>query len=415
MSADLSTPSSDVPGAMPEAAIGRPPAVLQVLPALVTGGVERGTVEITQALVKAGWRAVVASSGGPMVHEIERAGGTHITLPLKTKSPFGIRRNIRHLAALIDRETIDLVHARSRAPAWSAFFAAKRTGRPFMTTFHNVYGGRGRLKRWYNSVMARGMRVIAISEFVGRAATKTYGVEQDRLRVIPRGVDLSRFDPETVHASRLVQLAKEWQIKDGVPVVMLPGRVTRWKGHTDLLHAMQRLPHRDFQVVFVGDHEQKPAFRDELITLVKMLGLQGHVQMVGDCRDMAAALMLADVVVSASSEPEGFGRIAVEAQAMGRPVVATDHGGSRETVLPGVTGWLVPPGDRGALSKAIGEALALTPTARAEMAASARALMVRNFDTRLMCAATLAVYTEILFPDHRAEPVAEPTLEHALG
>ena len=415
MSADLSTPSSDVPGTMPEAATGRPPAVLQVLPALVTGGVERGTVEITQALVKAGWRAVVASSGGPMVHEIERAGGTHITLPLKTKSPFGIRRNIRHLAALIERETIDLVHARSRAPAWSAFFAAKRTGRPFMTTFHNVYGGRGRLKRWYNSVMARGMRVIAISEFVGRAATKTYGVEQDRLRVIPRGVDLSRFDPETVHASRLVQLAKEWQIKDGVPVVMLPGRVTRWKGHTDLLHAMQRLPHRDFQVVFVGDHEQKPAFRDELITLVKMLGLQGHVQMVGDCRDMAAALMLADVVVSASSEPEGFGRIAVEAQAMGRPVVATDHGGSRETVLPGVTGWLVPPGDRGALSKAIGEALALTPTARAEMAASARALMVRNFDTRLMCAATLAVYTEILFPDHRAEPVAEPTLEHALG
>lgn len=415
MSADPSTPSPDVPGIPPEAPAGRPPAVLQVLPALVTGGVERGTVEIAQALVKAGWRAVVTSSGGAMVREIERAGGTHVTLPLKTKNPFGIRRNIRHLAELIERENIDLVHARSRAPAWSAYFAAKRTGRPFMTTFHNVYGGRGRLKRWYNSVMARGLRVIAISEFVGRAATKTYGVEQDRLRVIPRGVDLSRFDPEMVHPSRLVQLAKEWQLKDGLPVVMLPGRVTRWKGHADLLHAAQRLPHRDFQVVFVGDHEQKPGFRDELIKLVKSLGLQGHVQLVGDCRDMAAAFMLADVVVSASSEPEGFGRIAVEAQAMGRPVVATDHGGSRETVLPGVTGWLVPPGDRGALSKAIGEALALTPEARAQMAARARALMIHNFDTRLMCAATLAVYTEILFPDHQPEPVTAPALEGALG
>ena len=415
MSADLSTPTSDVPAAAPEAPAGRPPAVLQVLPALVTGGVERGTVEITQALVKAGWRAVVASAGGGMVHEIERAGGTHVTLPLKTKNPLGIRRNIRHLAALIERENIDLVHARSRAPAWSAYFAAKRTGRPFMTTFHNVYGGKGRLKRWYNSIMARGVRVIAISEFVGRAATKTYGVEQDRLRVIPRGVDLTRFDPEAVHPSRLVQLAKDWQLKDGLPVVMLPGRVTRWKGHIELLQAMQRLPHRDFQVVFVGDHEQKPAFRDELVRTVKQLGLQGHVQLVGDCRDMGAAFMLADVVVSASTEPEGFGRIAVEAQAMGRPLVATDHGGSRETVLPGVTGWLVPPGDRGALAQAVGEALALTPEARAEMAASARALMIRHFDTKLMCQATLAVYTEILFPEPTGEPVDTAALQGALG
>jgi len=413
VSADHSIPSFDLPGVAPEAPVGRPPAVLQVLPALVTGGVERGTVEITQALVRAGWRAVVASAGGGMVHEIERAGGTHITLPLKTKNPLGIRRNIRRLADLIRRENIDLVHARSRAPAWSAYYAAQETGRPFMTTFHNVYGGQGRLKHWYNSIMARGLRVIAISDFVGRAATRTYGVEEDRLRVIPRGVDLVRFDPEAVHPSRLVQLAKEWQIKDGLPIVMLPGRLTRWKGHVELLHAVQRLPHRDFQVVFVGDHEQKPAFRDELVRLVQHLGLQGHVQLVGNCRDMAAAFMLADVVVSASTEPEGFGRVAVEAQAMGRPIVATDHGGSQETVMPGVTGWLVPPGDRGALSKAIGQALALTPEARAELAASARAYMIQQFDTRFMCQATLDVYTEILFPD--AQIMTTAPLESALG
>ena len=413
MSADLITQTHDVPGGAPEAATGRPPAVLQVLPALVTGGVERGTVEITQALVEAGWRAVVASSGGRMVHEIERAGGTHVTLPLKTKNPFGIRRNIRRLAALIERENIDLVHARSRAPAWSAYYAALQTGRPFVTTFHNVYGGQGRLKHWYNSIMARGLRVIAISAFVGKAAARTYGVEEDRLRVIPRGVDLKHFDPDAVNPSRLVQLAKEWQLKDGLPVVMLPGRVTRWKGHADLLYAMQRLPHRDFQVVFVGDHEQKPAFREELVRLVREIGLEGHVQLVGDCRDMAAAFMLADVVVSASTEPEGFGRVAVEAQAMGRPVVATDHGGSQETVLPGETGWLVPPGDRDALAQAIGEALALAPADRAELKERARAFMIERFDKRLMCQATLDVYTEVLFPD--ALITTTPALESAFG
>lgn len=395
--AEISTAAHNSPGTDPASMPSRVPAVLQVVPALMTGGVERGTVEIAAALARAGWRSLVASAGGPMVREIERAGAEHITLPLDSKNPLVIRRNIARLARLIETRNIDLVHARSRAPAWSAFYAARRTGRRFVTTFHNIYGGETRLKRAYNAIMARGERVIAISDFVGAHARSVYHVTPSQLRVIPRGVDLGRFDPESVSQSRVIRLAGEWRLQDGVPVIMLPGRLTRWKGHLDLVEAASRMPHRDFQVLFVGSDEAKPRFRSELVRRIQQHRLEGVFHIVGECRDMPAALMLADVVVSASAEPEGFGRVIVEAQAMGRPVVATDHGGARETVLPGETGWLVPPGNRAALADALTEALALDAGQRAYMAAQARYWIAEHYDSRLMCEATLAVYDELLF------------------
>jgi glycosyltransferase involved in cell wall biosynthesis len=376
---------------------GRAPAILQVLPALVTGGVERGTVEIATALVRAGWRSVVASAGGPMVRELERVGAEHVVLPLATKNPLGIRRNIARLAKLIETHNIDLVHARSRAPAWSAYYAARRTGRHFVTTFHNVYGSETRLKRAYNGIMARGERVIAISDFVGAHAEAVYDVPRAQLRIIPRGVDLARFDPESIAQPRIVKLATEWRLPDGVPVVMLPGRITRWKGHVPLIEAVARLPHRDLRVLFVGADEAKPRYRKELIRRIGQLGLEGVFHLVGECRDMPAALMLADVVVSASTAPEGFGRTIVEALAMGRPVIATDHGGARETMLQGETGWLVPPGDPAPLADALRDALALTARQRASLAARSRAWIAERYDAQLMCDATLAVYEELLF------------------
>jgi glycosyltransferase involved in cell wall biosynthesis len=374
-----------------------PPSVLQVVPRLASGGVERGTVEISAALVAAGWRSYVVSAGGRMVHEVTRHGGHHITLPLAAKNPISIRRNVARLAAVIEELGIDLVHARSRAPAWSAYEAARRKGRHFVTTFHNAYAAGSRLKRWYNSVMGRGERVIAISRFVAEHAIATYALPPERVRIIERGVDLARFDPQRVSQERVIRLAREWRIPDDRAVVMLPGRLTRWKGQLDLIAALARLGRRDLCCLLVGSDEGRGSFRREVEREIARRGLADVVCIVPDCTDMPAALMLADVVVSASNRPEGFGRVIVEAQAMGRPVIATDHGGARETVLPGETGWLVPPADPQALAAAIAEALALSLADRMALAERAIAHVRAKFSTALMCARTLAVYEEVLF------------------
>jgi glycosyltransferase involved in cell wall biosynthesis len=388
----------------------RPPAVLQVIPSLVSGGVERGTVEIAAALVAAGWIAYVASSGGPMERELARAGARHIRLPLTTKNPLAIRRNASALADIIRRLGIDIVHARSRAPAWSAWAAAKRTRRRFVTTFHNAYDEELPFKRWYNSVMSRGERVIAISDFVAAHAAKTYGLGDDRLRTIPRGVDLNLFDPKRVNGDRVADLATKWRVPDGYAVVMLPGRLTRWKGGLDFIEAIARLGRDDVCCLLVGA-EQRPGFRHELEKAIERRRLGAQFRIVEDCRDMIAAYGLADVVVSASTDPEGFGRTIVEAQAMGRPVIATDHGGARETIIPGNTGWLVPPSDPAALAAAISDALSLDAVARDAFARRARAHIAAGFTRELMCARTIEIYEELLFPEARlisapAEPIA---------
>jgi len=368
-------------------------AVLQVVPRLVTGGVERGTVDVAAALVAYGWKAVVASAGGPLVRELERAGAQHVTLPLASKNPFVMRANVDRLATLIRHLDIDIVHARSRAPAWSARFAAARTQTHFVTTFHNAYGRGSFLKHRYNAVMATGERVIAISQFVAEHAATVYGVPAERLRVIPRGVDLIRFDPDKMRPERMITLTKAWRLLDGAPVVLLPGRLTRWKGQQVLIEAMARLKRRDIQAVILGSGSAR--YRRELEAAVARAGSSASFRFIDDCADIAAAYMLADVVVSASTSPEGFGRVIVEAQAMGRPVVATAHGGALETVIPGETGWLVPPGDADALAAALAEALDQNPETRLAMARRQIAHARAEFSSALMAARTLTVYEEV--------------------
>ncbi len=371
--------------------------VLQVLPALEAGGgVERGTVEIATAIVEAGGRAIVASSGGPLAHELTRARAEHVTLPLATKNPLVMRANIGRLEELIRSQRVDIVHARSRAPAWSAHFAAKRTGRVFVTTFHGTYSTGSGFKRRYNSVMTRGQRVIAISRFIAGHVRQHYGVPRARLRVIHRGVDLSRFDPALVTAERVVALADRWRLPDGVPVVMLPGRLTRWKGQSVFIEAMAALGRRDIRCIMVGSDQGRTGYRGELAAQIEKRGLGGIVRMVDHCDDMPAAYMLADVVVSASTDPEAFGRVLPEAQALGRPVVASDHGGARETVIVEETGWLTPPGDSAALAAAIDRVLGLGESARRHLAEKAIANVRRNFSKDAMCAATLEIYNEVL-------------------
>ncbi|WP_240756951.1 glycosyltransferase family 4 protein [Roseicella aquatilis] len=368
-----------------------PLIVLQVLPALVHGGVERGTLEIAEAVVRAGGRALVASAGGPMVPRLEALGARHVTLPLATKNPLGILRNASALAALARAEGVRIIHARSRAPAWSALLAARRSGAHFVTTYHGTYNEGLPGKRFYNSVMARGERVIAISSFIAAHIRERHGTPAERIRVIPRGVDPEQFSPAAVAPERLAALRAAWRLPAGRPVVMLPGRLTRWKGQGVLVEAMAGLP--EAVAVLVGGGGE--AFRRELEGRIAALGLEERVRLVGHAEDMPAALLLADIVVHASTDPEAFGRTVIEAQAMARPVVASDLGAPRETVQQGVTGWRVRPGDPKALADTLRTALDLPDAARAEIGARARAHVLRTYTTRAMQEATLDVYREL--------------------
>ena len=334
--------------------------VLQVLPFLGSdGGVERGAVEIAQAIVETGGKAIVAAATGPKVHELNRVKAKHIDLPLNSKNPIVIYKNIARLVQIIKNERVDIVHARSRAPAWSAFFAAKKTGCHFVTTFHGTYKYSSLLKRKYNSIMTRGDKVIAISQFIASHIRKNYGIPHHKVTIIHRGVDTKKFDPNSVSAERIINLANEWRLTGGNPVVMLPGRLTRWKGQLNFIMAISKLSRPDLRCLLVGGSQGREKYKREIEDLIRKYELEEKIRIVDHCNDMPAAYMLADVVVSASLEPEAFGRVIVEAQALGRPVVATDHGGARETIVPGHTGWLVKPGNIVALSNAIEEALSL--------------------------------------------------------
>ena len=374
--------------------------MLQVLPALEAGGVERGTLEIAAAQVAAGMRALVASAGGALVPALEALGARHVALPLATKSPLGLWRNAAALAEIVRRERIAILHARSRAPAWSALLAARRTGARLVTTYHGTYNEGLPGKRLYNSVMARGERVIAISRFIAEHIVARHGTDPARIRIIPRGVDPAVFDPEAVAPARLAALRRAWGLPergDGPPVVMLPGRLTRWKGGMVLVEAMARLPRGEALALLVGGAEpRREGYRAALEALIAARGLTGHVRLVGHCADMPAALLLADVVVHASTDPEAFGRTVIEAQAMRRPVIASDLGAPRETVEEAMTGWRVPPGDPDALAQAIHWVLTMPERERAAVGARARAQVLARYTTRAMQDATIAVYRELL-------------------
>ena len=372
------------------------PVVLQVLPALGGGGVERGTVEITAAIASAGGRALVASAGGRLAASVERAGGRNIRLPLDTRNPWNVWRNAARLAELIRVEQVDIVHARSRAPAWSAWLAARRTGAHFVTTYHGAYGEDLPFKRRYNAVMASGERVIAASHFIAGLIRTRHGIDPARIRVIHRGVDPAIFDPDAVTTERLVRLARTWRLPDGLPTVMLPGRLTRWKGQPVLIEALARMQNRDVAAVLVGSDQGRHSYAAELVAIAERCGVADRVRLVGHCDDMPAALMLSDVVVNASTDPEAFGRVVIEAQAMARPTIATDHGGAVETIEHGVTGWRVPPGDADALAAALDFVLSLPEEERVALGQRARASVCAHYTVRAMQAATIEVYREVL-------------------
>ena len=383
---------------------GRPITILQVLPRLIVGGAERGTVDVAAAIQRAGGTAIVASEGGPMVHELERARARHVRLPLARKNPITIWRNAGRLARLIRQNNVDIIHARSRAPAWSAMWAARRTGIRFVTTYHDTYSGTTGWKRRYNAVMARGDRVIAISEFVADHLRDLYGLAETVLRVIPRGIDLARFDRSRVPAERKIKLTHDWNLPEDRPIILMPARLSRKKGHLVLVEALSKLKRTDLCCLMVGDDGRQTAYRTALLDFIHDCGLDSVVKLLPPANDMAAAYSLAAVVVAPSIKAEGFGRVPVEGQAMGCPVIASNIGGFRETIVDGLTGLLVPPGDSGRLADAIASALALGAEDREALAAEALANIQAKFTRERMCAATLDVYRDVVGGKRNSAP-----------
>lgn len=372
------------------------PVIMQVIPELGAGGAEQGCIDICAELAKAGAIPYVVSHGGMRVHEIIRAGGTHIDLPVHSKNPLVMLNNARVLKKLIRQYDVDIVHARSRAPAWSCHRACKATGARFITTCHAPYNIQNDAKRLYNSSIASGERVIAISHFIAGYLRENYDIDPRNIRVIHRGVALDRFHPTAVTPERLIKLSRAWRIPDGAGIIMMPARLTRWKGHHVLIEAVAKLKRPDIFCVIIGADQGRTGYRQELEEKIREMKLESQVRIVDHCDDMPAAYMLATIVVSASTDPEGFGRVPVEAQAMGRPLIASDHGGARETVVRGETGWLTKPGDAADLARAMGEALSLNATQRAVLATRAMAHIAQTFTKERMADETLNVYAELL-------------------
>jgi glycosyltransferase involved in cell wall biosynthesis len=373
--------------------------VLQVIPDLDAGGAERTTLDVAAAVVRAGGRALVASRGGRLEGELEALGGALLRLPVHTKNPLVQAANALRLAGVIQAESVDIIHARSRAPAWSALAAARLTGCAFVTTYHGTYNASSALKRFYNSIMARGDVVIANSRFIADRIRAEHGRLAKEIVVIPRGSDAAAFDPAAVAPERVVELKAAWGVSGSRPIVLMPGRLTRWKGQKSMIEAFARLHAAGGPaalLVMPGDEQGRAGYRAELAALIESCRMEESVRLPGHCSDMPAAYAAADVVVSASIEPEAFGRVAVEGALMARPIIAADHGGARETVENGVGGRLAPPGDAAAMAEVLREILSLSPAARLEMgtrgAQRARAL----YSVEAMQAANVRLYERII-------------------
>lgn len=376
-------------------------AILQIVPSLDAGGAERTTIDIARALTAAGYRALVVSEGGRLESELGTAGGELIRLAVASKNPLRLVANAGRLAGLIRARNVRIVHARSRAPAWSALIAARRTGIPFVTTYHGIYTAKEPFKHFYNSIMVKSDVTIANSEWTAAHIRATYGARVKRLVVIPRGLDLSTFDPANIARERIAKLCEQWGVRANDRVVLLPGRLTRWKGQLVFLKALAllkgsaRLP-ADVRAVIAGDAQGRSNYVDELTATIQAMGLRDVVILSEHIADMPAAYLASDIVVSASTDPEAFGRVAPEAAAMGRPVIATDHGGARETVLAGQSGLLTPPGDAAALTQALADLLARRAGELAAMGAKGRAHVSEGYTVERMCADTLALYEELI-------------------
>lgn len=383
------------------------PTILQIIPRLDAGGAELAVIDVAEAVVRAGGRAIALAEPGRLAPRVTAVGGEMVAFPAATKNPARMLANASAIARMVQREGVDLIHARSRAPAWSALMAARRARVPFVTTYHGAYNEANAIKRLYNGVMARGDTVIANSHFTARLIAERYRTPREKIVVIHRGVDPRVFDPMSVAPARVAALRERWGLAPEDRVILQAARLTSWKGQSVLIDAAARLGQSGqgghAVVILAGDAQGREDYVDELRQRIARLHLSQQVRIVGHVEDVAAAYLAARVTVIASTSAEAFGRTAIEAAAMGCPVIATDIGAPPETVLAapaadpqGTTGWLVAPGDAGALAGRLAEALALSEPERAAMGARARAHVLASFTVESLQRQTLMVYDGLL-------------------
>lgn len=370
--------------------------ILQVVPALISGGVERGTLEIAKKIVESGNISIVISAGGPLVEALEQDGSIHIKMNVASKNPITIWNNAGKIANIIRNYNVDIVHARSRAPAWSCYFAAKATGIKLITTFHGIYNFKNSIKKYYNSVMTQGVKVIAVSNFVKNHIIENYKIDKNKIQVIYRGVNHEEFTKEKVSDELLKKFREKYNVPAGARVLLLPSRMTRWKGHLILIEALEKIKHLNFYCIIAGDLAKHPGFVSEIQEKIQEYKIQNRAQLFGNEPNMMGLYGIADIVLSTSIEPEAFGRTIIEAQSMERLVIATNIGGACETIQDGVTGFHVKAGDVDDLAKKIEYCLGIIGSAEEKkITSNARKAVATNFSLDLMLKSTLSIYNEI--------------------
>lgn len=385
---------------------GKKPVVMQILPALQSGGVERGAIDIAKALKKDGFEPIVVSKGGVLVYQLREAGITHVELPVYSKNPLTIYFNNKKIAKLLEEYQVDVVHVRSRAPMWSAFFACKKMHRKIVATVHgtyslNLFGWKVfPLKRIYNSLMLQADEVIAVSSFIKDYLIQNYqknyvGSLAEKIVVIQRGAELGYFDYAKVSKNRIIDLSKKWHLPDDKKIILMPARFTSWKGHEFLIEALSQVKNDFFCVMIGSDHGHKK-FRKKIENHIVARGLAGKVQLCGLCKDMPTAYALSHLVVCPSVRPEAFGRIAIEAQASSRIIISTKIGGSLETVIDGKTGFLVEVNDVEKFAELIDQVLEMPKEAADQMGEAGRKNIEENFSNEKMCGDTIKVYRDVL-------------------
>ena len=377
--------------------------VLQVIPKLGYGGAETGCYDIAHYLPENNCKSFIVTSGGELIKYINKEKVKLIRLPVHSKNPLLILLNSIILIGIILFYNITIVHARSRAPAWSCLIATKLTKRKFVTTFHGTYNFNGKIKKFYNSVMLRSDLIIAGSNFIFSHIKENYSEflkSTKKFLVIFRGINVDYFDSSTKLESEEKKLLKKWEINKEKKILLMPGRLTSWKGQELFIEAINlvkiELGYEAFHVVILGSEQGRDLYKKKLIRLTEQYRLTNQIKFIDNCNDMALAYKVSDIIISASIEPEAFGRVAVEAQSMEKLVIASNIGGSNETIIDGKTGILFKSGDAGSLSKKIIEAITMDESIIQSIGKEGRKNIIKKFNVEKMCFSTYSEYKRLL-------------------